>query len=164
MQNEGEKSGKEQTTTKAPEKAEAKPLFSRREIRDIVKDFILAWLSGHVKIEFPTCEELLAVAKQSGNKLDYSGARDREVRAKAEFRQCVNICSGAVKATSEEQQKALNEVFDTILALRNGGRISGKFMDFELEQRIHRLEEGLTVTNNFVQEIIEWLYGRRIGS
>jgi hypothetical protein len=37
-------------------------------------------------------------------------------------------------------------------------------MDFELEQRIHRLEEGLTVTNNFVQEIIEWLYGRRIGS
>lgn len=50
-----------------------------------------------------------------------------------------------------------------ILAFRSGDRIEGKFMDYELEERIHRIEEGLSITNNLVQEIIEWLYREERG-
>jgi hypothetical protein len=161
MEDKGEKTTEQQNKVGVPERVEAKPIFSQREIRSIIKDFITAWLSGQIKLILPTCEEILQTAKQAGDKLDYKQALARELETKADFRNSIGICSGTIKATSEEQQKAVSDMFDMILSLRNGDRIEGKFMDYELEQRIQRLEEGLSITNNLVQEIIDWLYKGR---
>lgn len=163
MQGNGENTNEEQSKANDSTIGEKKPLFSRREIRAIVKDFISAWLSGQIKIKFLTCAELLNEAKLQGEQLTYKKASQQEIDLKMELKNCINICVGAVKATSEEQNRALESLFDRILTFRNGNRIEGKFMAYELEQRIQRLEEGLGITNNLVQEMIEWLYRGRTG-
>ncbi len=44
----------------------AKPLLSQKEVRAIVKDFAVAYISGKVKILHPTTEEMEAEAKKCG--------------------------------------------------------------------------------------------------
>jgi hypothetical protein len=164
MQDNDEKTDEEQEKRLASTKQETKPILSRREIRGIVRDFIVAWLSGQIKLDFPTAKEAIDVAKVAGRTIDFDQARKQEVNGKTTFRRCVNICVGAVEATPEEQQKALSEMFDTIVRFRNGDRIIGNFMNYELEERISHLEEGLNVTNNLVEEIVEWIYRGRVDS
>lgn len=60
-------------------------------------------------------------------------------------------------ATTEEQKKAMNYLFQRILALRTGNRLEGRFVEYTLEERLSKLEEGLSITNNLVEQIIEWL-------
>jgi hypothetical protein len=95
--------------------------------------------------------------------LTYKQALAKEVDIKTQFTKLVNICSGAVQASQDEQQKAMAEIFDTILSFRSSKRINGRFMNYELEERVRRLEEGLSVTNNFVEQLIEYLYKERTG-
>jgi len=152
----------EKTSIHVSPKVEAKPIFSQREIRRIIKDFISAWISGQIKLSLVTHDELIAYAKRAGENLNYKEAIQHELDNKATFQSLIGICSGTIKATQEEQQKAMCDLFSYILTLRNGDRIQGKFMDYELEERIHRLEDGLSITNNLVEQIVEWLYRGKV--
>jgi hypothetical protein len=69
----------------------------------------------------------------------------------------IGIVAGTKQATTDEQQHAINDLFDIILACRFGNRIHGVFMEYALETRIRNLEEGLEKVNHLVEEIVEWL-------
>jgi hypothetical protein len=136
-----------------------KPLLSQREIRSIVKDFAIAYLEGRIKIGFVNAEEKMAIAGIRGQKIDRATALDKEIQEKVLFRNRVAVCLGSKKATSDELQQAISELFDTILSYRNGQRIEGVFSEYSLTARVKEIEEGLDKVNNLVEEIVEWITG-----
>jgi len=123
----------------------------------IVKDFVSAYISGQIKIIFPTAEAIMKLAKNTKKTIDYKKACQEEMRLKVHIRDLIGIASGTEKSTPEEQETAINNLFGKIIALRNGERIEGMFTEYALEARIRRLEEGIDVVNNLVKEIIEWI-------
>lgn len=72
MEGNNEKTTKEKVEESASAKIEAKPLFSQREMRNITKDFISAWLNGQIKLHFPSCEEFLETEKKKGTVMEYN--------------------------------------------------------------------------------------------
>jgi len=155
-------SDKQIDKTDTPKKQEATSIFLETEIRDTVKNFLLAWLRGQIKIQFRTANEIFQRSKLEGTKMDFKQASTEEVNSKKTFVDIAEICLGTKPSTPEEQQKAIGELFGWILTFRAGGRIEGWFLESDLEQRLSRIEKGLTVTNNLVQEIVDWLWRMRI--
>ena len=84
---------------------------------------------------------------------------DSESENKTAFRNRIAICLGSKKATPDELRAAICELFDIILAFRNGNRIQGVFYEHDLETRVRGVEEGLDKVNNLVEEIVEWITG-----
>jgi hypothetical protein len=157
MQNDDDKAI-EPSEIKSSSKIDEKTLFSEKEIKAIVKDFIAAYISGQITIHFPNAEDLMDMARREGGIKDFKQASKEENNLKMNFRTRMATCVGAIKSTPEEQMASINGFFETIIAMRNGGRIIGVFTEYPLEVRIKRLEEGLEVTNNLVKEIVEWIY------
>lgn len=136
------------------EKKKMHSIFSNRDINNIVKGFVHAWLSGKLKIHFPTAPELLAKAKWEKKSLDPASATERELEGKKDFLNHILICSGAIQATEEELQSARIELFKDILSYRAGDRLEGVFMESDLEERINKIERSLAIVNRLVQEWI----------
>jgi len=135
-----------------------KALLSEREICAIVRDFITAYISGQIKINWADADFILLQQRKRGYTIDYDQAVKMELDAKNAFNENVAICAGTKKATPEELQKAIGIIFEHIMIFRHGKRIEGVFTDYNIEQRISRLEEGMEKINNLVQEIVEWIY------
>jgi uncharacterized protein YicC (UPF0701 family) len=157
LQNNGlpkeQQSGKENTIEQP-----TKPLFSQKEIRAIVKDFAVAYISGQIKIQFVCADERMEIARKTGEKFDYTQALRYELDMKTTFRDKVAVCIGAKKSTAKELEETINGLFNDIVTFRNGGRIEGVFIEYSSESRIRELEEGLEKVNNLVEEIVEWIY------
>jgi hypothetical protein len=134
-----------------------KPLYSDREIRRIVKEFLEAYISGQVEIVFPEANDILAIWKQIGRKLDWVAAEKEANDLRVLFMKQIAICAGSTKATPEEMEDSLEQVFRDIISYRNSKRLKGVFHDLGIENRLHELEEGLEKTNKLVEEIVEWL-------
>jgi hypothetical protein len=156
MKNENSKNP-EKNKSSSPLEREGKTLFSEREIKAIVKDFVGAYISGQIKILFPTIECIIDGEEERGGKISRTEAARIESEIKRDFSKRIAICAGATKATQKEQEVALSELFDNIISMRNGERIKGVFTDYGLEARIKRLEEGIDKVNNLVEEIVEWI-------
>lgn len=135
-----------------------RPLFSEREKRAIVKDFVNAYISGRIKLNFVTAEERMEMAKSAEEKLTFAQALKYEINMKTAFKDRIGICCGAKEFTATQLQETIDHLFDDILVYRNGSRIEGVFTENTLESRIRDLEEGLEKTNNLVEEIVEWIY------
>lgn len=133
-------------------------LYSDKEIKMIVKDFIAAYISGQIQVSFPNATEYTNIAKASNEKIDFKEARDREDKGKRLFRNQISRCIGEEKVTAESQTAATKSLFLTIVALRNGERITGVFTEYALESRIRQLEEGQEKANTLIQEIVDWIY------
>lgn len=155
MQSEGNK--EQESKGKIPDQ-KTKALFSQKEIRTIVKDFAAAYISGQIKIHFLDAQQQLQFANLRGEKLSYVEAEKKELDMKNTLKTNIAISVGAKRSTPEEFQKAIDDLFDDILAYRNGGRIEGVFMEYAMEVRIRQLEEGMEAVNNLVEEIVEWVY------
>lgn len=74
----------------------------------------------------------------------------------------ISICSDSKPATPEETQKAIDELFKSILVYREGKRIEGNFEDYDIEERPRKLEEDFRVTNDLVEQLIA-LHREEIG-
>jgi len=156
MQNDEVEKDTTQTEKSSSLQRVAKPLFSEKEVRTIVKDFVSAYISGQIKIIFPTAEDIMGHTKNTKKEMDYKKAC---MELKINFKDLVAVASGTKKSTPEKQETAINDLFGKIIAMRNGGRIEGVFTEYALEARIMRLEEGIDKVNNLVKEIIEWIMG-----
>ena len=158
MKNDDTKTKKKQAEEGSPQQREGEALFSEKEVRAIVKDFVSAYISGQIKIIFPSADSIMLTKEKQGNAIDFKQAAQIELRIKSSFRELIAVCAGAKEATPAEQEKAINQLFNDVVSLRNGGRIEGVFTEYALEARIGRLEEGIDKINNLVEEIVEWIY------
>jgi len=157
MQNDDVEKDTTQTEKSSSLQGVAKPLFSEKEVRTIVKDFVSAYISGQIKIIFPTAKAILEHSKNTKKSMDYKKACEQEFKVKTQTVKLIEIASGTKKSTPEKQETAINDLFGVIISLRNGERIEGMFTEYALEARIGKLEEGIDVVNSLVKEIIEWI-------
>jgi hypothetical protein len=129
-------------------------IFSKDEIRDTVKGFVLAWLRGDINLKFLNANEIMERAKLTNERKDFNQALKEELTAKDAFNSLVSICVGTKEASSEEQKKAISELFSWILTFRSGHRLEGTFMrGVDFEERLHKIEEELESTKNLVYEL-----------
>ena len=141
---------------------ELRIIFSPEEVKSTVKGFVLSWLKGRIRITFTTAEHIMEVGKRSGIKIDFEEALLAERTRKRQFIDLISICSGAKSVTPEEEEKAINELFYAILTFRAGGRIEGKFEEYDLEESLRKIEEDLKITNDLVEQLIA-LHREEIG-
>jgi hypothetical protein len=132
-------------------------LFSQKDIRNFVLTFVSAWIKGDITIRFPTAAEL-----SKSRPLDITFPSDpslnAEVKIKEHYIDLLSVCAGTKPASSEEQQKAIVEIFRMLLMFRSANRIEGKLQPSGLEERVDKLEKALKSTNKMVEQITSYLF------
>ena len=158
MKDESEKTKeKKKSIEKISTELSPESIFTQDEIRDIVKGFIRSYVGGNIKIGFPTATEILEQYKFKSKRISKEEATQHEFGIKETFNRTISVCSGATPSTSEQYRVALSELFMHILRFRCSGRIEGKFVEYSVIERLEKLEEGLQITNDLVEELVEWI-------
>ena len=134
-----------------------KPLLTRKEVQTIVKDFAVAYISGQIKVSLPDCAHIMTMAKEKNEPVDKATAISHEINGKRHFSNCISIVLGAKQATPAEFEQAVTQLFDRILSLRNGDRISGQFMESNLSFRVRQLEEGMDKANKLLDDLVDYI-------
>ena len=132
-------------------------LFSQKDIRDFVLTFVTSWIKGDITIRFPTAAEL-----SKSRPLDITFPSDpslnAEVKIKEHYIDLLSICAGTKPASSDEQQKAIVEIFRMLLMFRSANRIEGRLQPSGLEERVDKLEKVAKSTNKMVEQITSYLF------
>jgi len=143
---------------KIPKKLEqTAAIFSQKEIRRFVAEFVASWIRGDITIRFPTATELakkapLAIAFPTDPSVD------AELKIKEHYIDLLSVCAGTKPATAEEQEKAMTETFRMLLMFRSANRIEGKIISNDLEKRIEELEKTTKSTGKLVEQITGYLF------
>ena len=138
-------------------KQEPAVLFSRKDIRKFVMEFVSSWIRGDITIRFPTAAELskktlLSIA------FPVDPSVNAELKIKEYYVDLLSICAGTKQATVEEQEKAITEIFRMLLMFRSANRIEGKIMSSDLEKRVAQLEKTAQSTSKRVEQITAFLF------
>jgi hypothetical protein len=147
---------------KAKEKQqETTLLFSQKDIRNFVLTFVSSWIKGDITIRFPTAAEL-----SKSRPLDITFPSDpslnAEVKIKEHYIDLLSICAGTKPASSEEQQRAIVEIFRMLLMFRSANRIEGKLQPSGLEERVDKLEKSLKSTTKMIEQITSYLFKEKL--
>lgn len=132
-------------------------LFSPKEVRRFVTEFVSSWIRGDIIIRFPTAAELskknpLAIAFPTDPSVN------QELKIKEHYIDQLSICAGIKHASTEEQEKAVADVFRMLLMFRSANRIEGKIISNDLEKRVRDLEEKERSTGKLVEQITGFLF------
>ncbi len=139
-----------------PEPASA-PLFSEGEVRRIVSEFVSSWIRGDITIRFPTAAEL---AKKTPLSIAFptDPSVNAELKIKEHYIDLVSVLAGTKKASAEDKEKAIDEVFKMLLMFRSANRIEGKIISNDLEKRLTDVEKNLNQTAKLVEQITGFLF------
>ncbi|MCW4010869.1 MAG: hypothetical protein NWF05_09665 [Candidatus Bathyarchaeota archaeon] len=139
-----------------PAAAEA-ALFSPKDVRRFVTEFVASWIRGDITIHFPTAAEL-----SKKNPLSITFPTDpsvnQELKIKEHYVDLLSICAGTKPASAEEQEKAIDDVFRILLMFRSANRIEGKIISGDLEKRVAELEKTAKSTGKLVEQITAFLF------
>jgi uncharacterized protein YicC (UPF0701 family) len=137
----------------------APPLFSESDVRKFVSEFVSSWIRGDIIIRFPTAAEL---SKKTPLSLVFpfpvDPSVDAELKIKEHYVDLLSVCAGIKKASPEEQEKALQDVFKMLLMFRSANRIEGKIISNDLEKRLTDVEKNLNSTSKLVEQITAFLF------
>ncbi|MGD6809889.1 MAG: hypothetical protein ACQCN3_09350 [Candidatus Bathyarchaeia archaeon] len=140
---------------KKPEPSAA--LYSEKDIRTIVDEFVTSWIRGDIIIRFPLASEL---SKQ--NPLTIAFPKDPSVSAELKIKEhyvdLLLVCAGVKPASNEEQQKAISEVFKMMLMFRSANRIEGKIISNDIEKRVTELEKIMQNQTKLIEQITGFLF------
>jgi hypothetical protein len=141
---------------KNPEQPTA-ALYSEKDVRAIVEEFVTSWIKGDLIIRFPTASEL---GKQNPLSITFpkNPSVNAELKIKEHYIDLILICAGVKPATSEEQQKAISEVFRMILMFRSANRIENRSVLKDLEQHVAELEKTQQNQLKLVEQITAFLF------
>jgi len=142
-----------------PEPAAAQ-LFSEGDINKIVFEFVSSWIRGDIIIRFPTAAEL---SKKTPLSIAFpmDPSVNAELKIKEHYIGLLSVLAGIKKASVEEKEKAVDEVFKMMLMFRSANRIEGKIISNDLEKRLTNVEKTLNSTNKLVEQITGFLFTKR---
>ena len=145
---------------KKPEPSAA--LYSDKDVRRIVNEFITSWIRGDIIIRFPTASEL---SKQTPLSIAFpkDPSVSAELKIKEHYVDLLMICAGVKPASSDEQQKAISEVFKMMLMFRSANRIEGKIISNDIEKRVAELEKTMQSQTKLVEQITGYLFKPKKG-
>ena len=139
----------------------AATLLSRENVSRIVTEFVSSWIRGDIVIRFPTAAEL-----SKKNPLAITFPTDpsisQELKIKEHYIDLLLVCAGITKASAEELEKAVTEVFRMLLMFRSANRIEGKIISNDLEKRVATLEEKTQSMRKLVEQITGFLFKEKI--
>ena len=132
-------------------------LFSEKDVRRFVTEFVSSWICGDIIIRFPTAAELskknpLAIAFPTDPSVT------QELKIKEHYIDLLSICAGIKPASANEKEKALTDVFKMLLMFRSANRIEGKLLSADIEKRVSELEEKQRSTGKLVEQITGFLF------
>jgi hypothetical protein len=132
-------------------------LFSQKEVRRFVTEFIASWIRGDITIRFPTAAEL---AKKIPLSIAFptDPSVNAELKIKEHYIDLLSICAGTKPATAEEQEKAITDTFTMLLMFRSANRIEGKIISSDMERRVAELEKTVKSTGKLVEQITGFLF------
>ena len=142
-------------------KPEAKPestlLYTEKEIRRFVSEFVSSWIRGDIIIRFPTAAEL---AKKTPLSIAFptDPSVNAELKIKEHYVDLLSVIAGTKPSSAEEQKKAIDEVFKMLLMFRSANRIEGKIISNDLEKRIQELEKNAIKQAKLVEQITGFLF------
>jgi hypothetical protein len=141
---------------KKPEQI-SNPLFSSDDVRRYVQEFVSSWIRGDIVIRFPTAREL---SKKTPLSIAFpvDPSVDAELKIKEHYIDLLSTVAGIKKASTEEQQQAVADVFKILLMFRSANRIEGKIISNDLEKRIAELEERLEDQSKLIEQITGFLF------
>jgi hypothetical protein len=136
---------------------EPSPLFSQQEIRRFVTEFVSSWIRGDIIIRFPTAAEL---AKKTPFSIAFpiDPSVNAELKIKEHYIDLMSVVAGIKPASTDEQEKAIAEVFKMLLMFRSANRIEGKIISNDLEKRITELEKTTKNMGKLVDQITGFLF------
>jgi len=143
---------------KPPEpKIEPPMLFSQKDVRRFVTEFVASWIRGDIIIRFPTAAEL---AKKTPLSIAFptDPSVSAELKIKQHYIDQLSIIAGIKPASADEQEKAIAEVFKMLLMFRSANRIEGKIISNDLEKRIKELEKTVKNQAKLVDQITGFLF------
>src|SRR3990170_6729747 len=145
-------------------KQESAALFSQKDIRRFVMEFVSSRIRGDITIRFPTAAELSKKTQLSiAFPFPVDPSVNAEMKIKEHYIDLLSVCSGTKKASTEEQEKAINEVFRMLLMFRSANRIEGKIISNDLEERMEELEKNMKSQEKLVGQITEYLFKPKRG-
>jgi hypothetical protein len=132
-------------------------LFSQKDVRRFVTEFVSSWIRGDIAIHFPTAAEL---SKKNPLAITFptDPSVNEELKIKEHYVELLSICAGTKPASPEEQEKAITDVFRILLMFRSANRIEGKIISNDLEKRVADLEEKMQATGKLVEQITGFLF------
>ena len=132
-------------------------LFSQEDIKKIVMEFVSAWIRGDITIRFPTAAEL---SKKTPLSIAFpvDPSVNAELKIKEHYVDLISTCAGIKQATTEEQKKAITEIFRLLLMFRSANRIEGKILPSDLEKKVEQLEKTAQATGKLVEQITAFLF------
>lgn len=138
-------------------KAEPPILFSQKDIRRFVTEFVASWIRGDIIIRFPTAAEF---AKKTPLSIAFptDPSVDAELKIKEHYIDRLSVIAGIKPASAGEQEKAVSEVFKMLLMFRSANRIEGKIISNDLERRIQELEKTAKNQGKLVEQITAFLF------
>lgn len=148
---------KKPTFKKREKTPESGALYSPKDVRRIVNEFVTSWIRGSIVIRFPTAAELstktpLAIAFPTDPSVS------AELKIKEYYVDLLSVCAGIKKATPEEQDKAVAEVFKMLLMFRSANRIEGKIIAGDIEKKVEELEKQVLNQAKLVDQITGFLF------
>jgi hypothetical protein len=138
-------------------KTEPSMLFSQQDIRRFVTEFVASWIRGDIIIRFPTANEL---AKKTPLSIAFptDPSVNAELKIKEHYVDLLSVIAGIKPSSTEEQEKAIDEVFKILLMFRSANRIEGKIISNDLEKRIQELEKAAKNQSKLVDQITAFLF------
>ena len=142
-------------------KPEPKPeptlLFSQKDIRRFVVEFVSSWIRGDIIIRFPTAAEL---AKKTPLSIAFptDPSVNAELKIKEHYVDLLSVIAGTKPSSADEQEKAISEVFKMLLMFRSANRIEGKIISNDIEKRIEELEKTTKSQTKLVDQITAFLF------
>ena len=132
-------------------------LYSEKDIRRFVSEFVSSWIRGDIIIRFPTASEL---AKKTPLSIAFptDPSVNAELKIKEHYVDLLSVIAGTKPASAEEQKQAIDEVFKMLLMFRSANRIEGKIISNDLEKRIQDLEKTTANQAKLVEQITAFLF------
>jgi hypothetical protein len=142
---------------KTDQKTEPSLLYTEKDIRRFVFEFVSSWIRGDIIIHFPTAAEL---AKQTPLSIAFpkDPSVSAELKIKEHYVDLLSIIAGTKPASIEEQKNAIDEVFKMLLMFRSANRIEGKIISNDVEKRIQELEKTYAKQAKLVDQITNFLF------
>jgi len=138
----------------------AAPLFSEGDVNKIVFEFVSSWIRGDVIIRFPTAAEL---SKKTPLSIAFpvDPSVNAELKIKEHYVGLLSVLAGIKKASVEEKEKAVDEVFKMLLMFRSANRIEGKIISNDFEKRLTNVEKTLNSTSKLMEQITGFLFTKK---
>jgi hypothetical protein len=144
-------------TVRIRKRQEPATLFSQKDVRKFVMEFVSSWIRGDITIRFPTAAEL---SKKTPLSIAFpvDPSVNAELKIKEHYVDLLSICAGTKQASAEEQEKAITEVFRMLLMFRSANRIEGKIISSDLEKRVAQLEKTAASTSKLIEQLAVFLF------